>query len=109
LVVPAAGQVELGWLKTFDLRASWQLKLRERFIIEPSAALFNVFNFGNFDGANNTLGPTLESANPLFPNPGPAANNTTSRAGLSTRTGFGTGVFGLGAPRALEFGLRITF
>jgi len=109
LQVPAPGQVELAWLKSLDLRASWQLKIRERFMIEPSVAFFNAFNFANFDGANNTLGQTLQSLNPQIPNPGPAANNTTSRTALSTRTGFGTGVFGLGAPRALEFGLRVTF
>ncbi|HEX3320039.1 MAG TPA: carboxypeptidase regulatory-like domain-containing protein [Terriglobales bacterium] len=102
LNVPPPGQVELAWLKTFDLRASWQLKVRERFVVEPSAALFNVFNFGNFDGANNTLSGVLDGSYG-------SANGTSTRVGLNTRTGFGTGVFGLGAPRALEFGLRITF
>ncbi len=79
LQVPAPGQVELAWLKSLDLRASWQLKIRERFMIEPSVAFFNAFNFANFDGANNTLAQTLQSLNPQIPNPGPAANNTTSR------------------------------
>jgi hypothetical protein len=107
------GQIGLAWLKSLDLRASWRLRVRERFSIEPSVAFFNVFNFANFDGVNNTLSGVLqelpkESIDPN--NPPPAAiNNTTSRARLNTRTGFGTGVFGLGAPRALEFGLRISF
>ena len=109
LAVPAPGQVGLAWLKSLDLRASWNFKIRERFSIQPSVAFFNALNFANFDGANNTLSATLESLNPQIPNPGPAANNTTSRSGLGTRTGFGTGVFGLGAPRALEFGLHLTF
>ena len=80
--VPAPGQVELAWLKSLDLRASWQLKIRERFMIEPSVAFFNAFNFANFDGANNTLAQTLQSLNPQIPSPGPAANNTTSRTAL---------------------------
>ena len=45
LQVPAPGQVELAWLKSLDLRASWQLKIRERFMIEPSVAFFNAIRY----------------------------------------------------------------
>ena len=38
-------------------------------------------------------------------------NGTTGaqRAAGNTRTGLGTGVFGLGSPRQLEFGLQVSF
>jgi hypothetical protein len=40
-----------------------------------------------------------------------SANGTTAaqRSQGNTRIGLGTGVFGLGAPRQLEFGLQFSF
>jgi hypothetical protein len=35
--------------------------------------------------------------------------NGTSVVGRTDRVGTGTGVFGLGAPRAVEWGLKLTF
>jgi hypothetical protein len=110
------GQVGLAWLRTFDLRMSWSWKIREKVSFEPNIAFFNVFNLANFDGVNNTLGGTLVTPPPLNPPedfvpPTGSINSTTAaqRAAGGTRTGVGTGVFGLGSPRALEFGLRLTF
>jgi len=36
-------------------------------------------------------------------------NGTTAADRIVNRVGAGTGVFNLGAPRAMEFGMRISF
>ena len=38
-----------------------------------------------------------------------AVNGTTYADASSVRVGVGTGVFSLGAPRTVEFGLKLTF
>ncbi len=108
-VTPApAGQVALSPLLTFDLRLGWVLKpgkkwarFGETFAIEPTVAIFNLFNFANFDSPNNLPSGEL--------NGGAGSPNGTT-AGLRTnKIGLGTGVFGLGAPRQFEFGVKVTF
>ena len=99
------GQVGLAWLRALDLRVGWSWKFRERITLEPTVAFFNVLNFSNFDGSPvNTLSGTLDGSSG-------SANGTTvaDRRTGGTRVGFGSGVFGLGSPRAMEFGLRLTF
>jgi hypothetical protein len=98
------GQVGMGWLRTMDLKLGWAYKVRETVTIEPMVAVFNVFNFANFDSPANHLSGILDRSVG-------SANGTTAaqRSQGNTRTGLGTGVFGLAAPRQLEFGLKITF
>jgi hypothetical protein len=104
LVRAPEGQVNLAWLRALDLRFGWSWKVRDRVAFEPSIAFFNTFNFANFDGVNNTVSGILDGSSG-------SVNGTTAaqRSVGGTRTGVGTGVFGLGSPRALEFGLRLTF
>jgi hypothetical protein len=99
-----AGQVDNGWLKTMDLKVGWPVRIGERFTIEPSVAFFNVFNFANFDSPTNQMTPTLSGA-------GGSINGTTSNPIVrnANRIGIGTGVNSVGSPRAVEFGLRLTF
>jgi len=96
------GQVGLDALRSFDLRVSWVRTLNHKITIEPSAAVFNLFNFANFDLPSSTLSGALNGA------PG-TVNGTTYQERVSNRVGVGTGVFGLGAPRVVEFGLRLSF
>jgi hypothetical protein len=100
------GQVGLDWLKALDLKLSWPKKVTESFTIEPSVAVFNAMNFANFDAPGGALTGILGG--------GPGSVNGTTMAdrnnGLAaTRIGVGSGVFSLGAPRVIEFGLRLTF
>ncbi|MBZ5538365.1 MAG: TonB-dependent receptor [Acidobacteriia bacterium] len=103
-----AGQVGLSPLLTFDLRLGWVLKpgkkwarFGESFAVEPTVSIFNLFNFANFDSPNNLSSGEL--------NGGAGSPNGTT-AGLRTnKIGLGTGVFGLGAPRQFEFGVKVTF
>jgi hypothetical protein len=108
-VQPApAGQVALSPLLTFDLRFGWVLKpgkkwarFGETFTVEPTIAIFNLFNFANFDSPENLPSGEL--------NGGAGSPNGTT-AGLRTnKIGLGSGVFGLGAPRQFEFGVKVTF
>ncbi|MFZ0617546.1 MAG: hypothetical protein WAM01_02555, partial [Candidatus Acidiferrales bacterium] len=97
-----AGAVGYGWLKTFDVEFSWVGHLfNERLSIQPSVSLFNVFNFANFDSAANALTGQL--------NGGPGSINGTVQAGRPDRIGAGTGVFAFGAPRTVEWGLKLSF
>jgi len=76
--------------------------MRERFTVQPSAGFYNLFNFANFDLPGNALSGLLTGAAGQI--------NGTTRVGHDVnRVGVGTGVYSLGAPRQLEFGLRITF
>jgi hypothetical protein len=95
------GQVNMAWLRAFDLKLSWSHAFRERLTIEPSMGLYNFFNFANFDLPGSAL-------NGLLTGSAGQINGTTRSDHNVNRVGVGTGVYGLGAPRQIEFGLRLT-
>lgn len=100
------GQASLDWMRALDLKLSWPKKITEGLVIEPSVAAFNVLNFANFDAPGNTLSGILSGGIG-------SVNGTTvtdrNRGAAPTRVGVGSGVFGLGSPRVIEFGLRLSF
>jgi hypothetical protein len=105
----APGALGIPWLKSFDLKASWPLKIKERVTIEPSASIFNVFNF-----ANAFLPGNLPSASLVSGQNGLLASSVVGGVTLGSsltpfRASFQSGTYALGAPRQFEFGLRITF
>ena len=101
------------WLKTVDLHLSWPFHVGDRFKIEPNASAFNILNLANFDGAGRQLSGILDGS------PGNSINNATvaGQCGVSTalcssrldRVMAGSGTYGTGAPRQVEFGVRVTF
>jgi len=99
---PPLGNVGLGWLRDFDTQFGWIGHFwHERLTIMPSVNFYNVFNFSNFDSAaNNLIGQLNGSAGSI---------NGTVYAGRPDRIGAGTGVFAFGAPRTIEWGLKLTF
>jgi hypothetical protein len=102
-VVP--GEVGLTWLKTFDMSLTWvgKVNIKERQVsIEPSASFYNLFNFANFNIPGNVLSGILTGG-------AGSLNGTTYSGANSVRVGVGTGVFALGAPRTIEFGLKLSF
>ena len=117
LAAPPPGQVSPGWLKTFDLKFSYPRKLGENFTIEPSVSVFNAFNNANFDLPGNTLSGVLNLAtSPCDPTQPPETNNcngsvnsSAAKQHNSNRVLPGSGVFDLGAPRVVEFGLKLSF
>jgi hypothetical protein len=93
-----------GWLKTFDLKVGMPIKIGEHFRLEPSASVYNLFNFVNFDVSPfNRLGSVLDGS--------PGSVNGTPRSDLrvNERAAQSSSTFGLGSPRQLEFGLKIVF
>lgn len=105
LALPPQGQVGLAWLKTFDLSLSWigSVNVHDKPIsFEPSVSLYNLFNFANFDIPGNVLSGILTGA-------AGSANGTTYAQQNVVRVGVGTGVFALGAPRTIEFGMKMSF
>jgi hypothetical protein len=116
-VMPLIQQVNPGatptWLKTIDLHLSWPLHVGERFRIEPNVSAFNILNLANFGGPGRQLSGILDGS------PGTSINNATvaGNCGLSTafctsrldRITPGSGTYGTGAPRQVEFGVRVTF
>jgi Carboxypeptidase regulatory-like domain len=105
--VPLAPQGEVGltWLRTFDMSLTWvgTVNIKERKLsIEPSVSFYNLLNFANFNIPGNVLSGILTGGTG-------SVNGTTYSGADSVRIGVGTGVFSLGAPRTIEFGMKLTF
>jgi len=101
-----AGQLGNANFFTFDLRLGWAIKpIRqwERFNIEPQVAFYNLFNHKNYNGPSQLLSGALDGS------AGSINGTTSANRPLSLETGLGSGVFALGAPRAVEFGVRVSF
>jgi hypothetical protein len=99
---PLPGAVNLGWLRTFDVTLSRPFRMGDRFVVEPSISAFNVLNFANFDGPGNRLSGVLNGA-------AGSINGTSAEDRVANRVGPGSGVYTLGAPRQIQFGVRLTF
>ncbi len=107
MINPApANEANNGWLRDFDYSLNWTYKVKERVELQPGISFFNLMNFSNFDAPKNTLRGVLS----LFGQPVPGTvNGTPGEQPASLRVGLGSGVFGVGSPRVVEFNLKINF
>ncbi|MGB8731292.1 MAG: hypothetical protein WCC99_08595, partial [Candidatus Sulfotelmatobacter sp.] len=106
------GALGFPWLKSFDLKASWPIKIAERVTIEPSAGIFNLFNFSNSFLPGNLPGGvpgTLSPGGNGFLAPTTIGGVTPGSSLTPYRASFQSGTYALGAPRQIEFGLRVAF
>jgi hypothetical protein len=90
---------------TFDLGLGWAIrpvKRIERFTIEPKVTFYNIFNRHNYNGPDATLAGTLDGG-------ATSINGATKSSRLPLLTGLGSGVFAIGAPRSMEFGIKVSF
>jgi hypothetical protein len=123
LALAPAGEVGVAPVFTFDAHISWEIKLSklfhalpERVVLEPQIALFNVFNYHNYDPFGNELSGVLNggvgSANgtTAHDQPGCPADSTkcTGRTNLIT-PGSSSGVNWYAVPRQAEFGVKLSF
>jgi hypothetical protein len=116
VATPPPGEMGNQPFREVSTVLSWPIKITERFSIEPSIAAYNVLGLANFTRLggflNNQVGPFAPGTY------GPDGNvNGTIRThdglnpnnDISNKTGTGSGVFSNGAPRQVEFGIRINF
>lgn len=97
-----ADQVNMDWLRAFDVKLAWSYRIKDKLTVEPNFAAYNVLNFANFDSPSSEMSGSLSGS-------AGSANGTNYAGQEPQRVGLGTGVFGLGAPRIVEFGLRLQF
>jgi len=108
-------QVNFTWLRALDLKLAWRHTFHDRFTIEPSVGFYNLPNFVNYNLPPNTMNGILFGAgngsiNGTTPGGGRCDPNDPNACGNNSfRVGNGTGVYSLGAPRQIEFGLRFVF
>jgi hypothetical protein len=102
LALAPPGAIGQAWLKTFDFGLNWAFKIKESVELRPGITFFNVFNFANFDGAGVPFSNILDGT------PG-SPNGTTNPQPNALRLGLGSGVNALGAPRQIEFTLKLDF
>jgi hypothetical protein len=102
--------VNNGWVKVFDLKLSYPIRIKDRFSIEPSASVYNLFNFANFDtNPFVILGSAAGIAGILDGSAGSVNGTIKGDPRNSERAFQSSSSFGLGSPRQFEFGLRIVF
>lgn len=110
---PRAKAISNPATRLLDANFSYPLSLkrfREGISLEPAVAIYNVANFANYGEASGVLlntsstgGATNQTTGYVT---GPADGNATQNALRTTR---GTGTFNQGAPRTMEFKLRLNF
>jgi hypothetical protein len=98
-------QMDMSWVHAFDAKFTWPIKIGDKFSIEPSVGVYNLFNFSNYNSISNYLSGFLSGASGSIN--GTALSDKATRDSL--RVGAGTGVNTAGAPRQIEWGLRFTF
>src|SRR5207248_8711354 len=59
LLLAPAGQVNLDWLRAFDMTLAWNYNIKEKLTIRPSVGFYNLFNFANFDLPGSMLSGLL--------------------------------------------------
>jgi hypothetical protein len=110
LTLAPSNQLTFPWVKAFDFKLDWVHRFADRVTINPSIGFYNIFNFSNFNLPPGTMNGWLDSGNSSINSTihgyDPISGTVPSD---SFRVGAGTGVFGLGSPRALEFGFKVTF
>jgi Carboxypeptidase regulatory-like domain len=102
VALPPTGQVNYSWLKTFDTTLAWTYTFKEKVTIKPSVGIYNLFNFVNFDLPTSMMSGLLNGSTG-------SVNGTDYNGHFGNRVGAGTGVYTLGSPRQIEFGLKVIF
>jgi hypothetical protein len=110
--LPSPTALNNDTFRDMDVNVSYQIRihrLREGLSLEPSISFYNAGNFSNFTALTTTLLNTTTAG-------GPVSNGTSSVVGQnnfntlsSKRYQRGAGTFDQGAPRSIEYGLKLNF
>jgi Carboxypeptidase regulatory-like domain len=101
--------VGIPWLKSMDVKLYWPFNIKDRVTIEPSASVFNVFNFWNaFLPGNSMNGALLPGVNGILA-PTVVGGVTPGSSLAPFRANYQSGTYALGTPRTFEFGLHVSF
>jgi hypothetical protein len=95
-------QVNYAWLRTLDTTIAWQYTIKERVTIKPQVSFYNLPNFVNFDLPTSMMSGLLTGSTGTI-------NGTNYNGHFVNRVGVGTGVYTLGSPRQIEFGMKVNF
>jgi hypothetical protein len=119
---PIQNNVGNDGMKSFDLvlaRPVKIAKLGESFSLDPTVSFFNLFNFANFNTNYDNLitGGLVSTSTVLGSSTAQALSATGTNSSVSDdpfsrnslRSGNGSGVFGQGTSRVIEYGLKINF
>jgi hypothetical protein len=111
---PPPGYVAASIFKEVSTTLAWPIRITEGVSIVPSISAFNVFNMSNYGIPGYSSGIMTDETTGPFPAGvyGVAGSPNGTSAGVnreSLRVGTGSGVFSNGAPRQLEFGLKLNF
>jgi len=114
IAAPPTNNAGNGNMRTFDLTLGRPSKLPwlgGGISVEPTISAFNLFNFSNF-GAYGVVGGTggnlYSSQEPGTPN-GTDTSLGSPYNRTAMRNGNGSGVFGQGVARVIEYGLKFNF
>ncbi len=114
IAAPPVNNAGNGSLRTFDLTLSRPTKVKylgPSGFIEPNVSFYNLFNFSNFGAfTNSTMNASGPGSLATQQAPGTVDGTDTSLSGRSSlRLGNGSGTFGQGVARVIEYGLKINF
>jgi hypothetical protein len=110
--LPSPTALNNDTFRDMDVNFSYQIRihrLREGLSLEPSISFYNIGNFSNFGPSTTTLLNTTTAG-------GPVSTGTSSVVGVNNfntlsanRDQRGAGTFDQGAPRSVEYGLKLNF
>ena len=114
---PVTSVAGLSWLKTFDLRLGWAHSFGDRVSIEPNVGFYNLFNLAVFDlpGSRQSgflsfgAGSFSPWATPIQPQNTIGGTSPRGASGRTNRASLQSGMSAAGAPRSLEWGLKVAF
>lgn len=100
-----------------DINASYPIRLKwlgEKASLEPSIAMYNVFNFGNYTGPSGGLqqydpDPNSSTYGQSLATAGTVSGEYNYDVKNSNRVSRGAGTFAQGAPRITEYQLKFNF
>ena len=105
---PSNGGINNSTFRSLDMNFSYPIRfpwLGESFSLEPAVAMYNVFNFSNFNNPTGTLINTAHADSSA----GYINGANTYDQHETNRVQRGSGTFSQGAPRATEFQLKLNF